>query len=85
MNPQSTFPTYETIGFSMFLEKPLVDNFSVQQPQTGNSSQLNFDSTQTSGSLGDKIQVGSITIDGSAGRIVISDGQNDRIIIGELP
>jgi len=39
-----------------------------------------------SGSLGDSIQVGgnNIIIDGGNRRIVINDGDTDRIVIGEL-
>jgi len=83
-------PSYIDLGFSNFLEKPMAETgFSVAAPTGGTTSygggQLNFDQVQTTGSLGDKIQVGNITIDGSSGRIVINDGQNDRLIIGELP
>jgi hypothetical protein len=47
---------------------------------------LDFDQMGVSGSLGDKIQIGgnNIIIDGSNRRIILNDGNVDRIIIGEL-
>lgn len=75
------FPTYETIGFSMYLEKPVISG-SAQTESPVMSRNINFDQSQMSGSLGDKIQVGPITIDGVNKRIIVSDGERDRILIG---
>jgi hypothetical protein len=82
-------PTYTDIGFSVFLERPLLQGSSQQsisgQQSSGSSGTLNFDSTQTSGALGDKIQVGSITIDGSSGKITVSDDSGNTVItIGDI-
>lgn len=46
--------------------------------------QLPYDTVQTSGTLGDNITLGNITIDGVAGRISVSDGTNTRVIIGNF-
>jgi hypothetical protein len=79
---QDTIPTYEKLGFNQYLEKPFSVNAG--QAQVGGFNNLNFDQVQTSGSLGDKIQIGSVLIDGQNGRIIVNDGNTDRIIIGEL-
>jgi hypothetical protein len=82
--PKDQMPTYQDLGFSTYLERPLTGTGGGATAAAGSSSQLNFDSTQTSGSLGDKIQVGNITIDGSVGRIIVNDGEVDRVIIGRI-
>lgn len=74
-------PNYEDLGFNKFLQR------SIRSTQTQPvSSGLNFDQVQVSGSLGDSIQVGGnkIRIEGTNRRIIINDGENDRIIIGEF-
>ena len=77
----NSLPNYEDLGFNKFLQRSIR---SVQTSQP--SSSLNFDQVQMSGSLGDSIQVGgnNIIIDGGNRRIVINDGDTDRIVIGEL-
>ena len=74
-------PNYEDLGFDKFLQRSIR---SIQNTPT--SSSLNFDQLQTTGSLGDSIQVGggNVRIEGGNRRIVINDGENDRVIIGEL-
>lgn len=89
MDGQVNLPSYTDLGFSKFLEKPIGQSgLSEPSAPTGSSygGQLNFDQVQTTGSLGDRIQVGgtSIIIDGSSKRIIINDGQNDRVVIGQL-
>lgn len=85
MPPISPLPTYDILGFNQYMEKPLnlpgqIEGV-VSIPQNRN---INYDQQQVSGSLGDKIQIGSITIDGVKGRILVNDGNVDRIIIGEM-
>lgn len=46
--------------------------------------QLAYDRQQVQGSLGDKLTLGNVTIDGAAGRISISDGTNTRVILGNF-
>lgn len=56
------------------------DDSSLQQVSSVAGSQaINFDQTPTSGSLGDKIQVGGIIIDGTKRRIVILDEVNNEV------
>lgn len=70
---------YEAAGFNKFLTKPvgLAARGHVRAPQG-----IAFDQRQFSGALGDIIQVGSITIDGSEGNIKLSDGETVRMLIG---
>jgi hypothetical protein len=74
---------YEDLGFNQFLERSIVNQGTAS---TMTSSDVNFDNAQISGSLGDRIQVGgsNIIIDGTNKRIIINDGNADRIIMGEL-
>ena len=64
--------SYEDIGFNSFLERPIGSDGVVSSSPDGGAN-INFDNSQTSGSLGDKIQVGG---DG-----VIIDGTNKRIFV----
>ena len=84
-NPsQSPSPyTYLDAGFNRFFSRSLGAN-----PANGNlmamsngagSNMLNFDQMRTSGSLGDKIQVGGVIIDGTNRRIVIIDESGQEV------
>lgn len=75
--------TYLDAGFNRFFSRSLGSN-----PANGNltamsngagSNTLNFDQMRTSGSLGDKIQVGGITIDGTNRRIAIIDESGQEV------
>lgn len=81
MSPVNPLPNYEDLGINKFMERSIGSNQA-----SGSSREINFDQVATTGSMGDKIQVGgnNIIIDGSNRRIVVNDGNNDRIIIGEL-
>lgn len=68
--------TYGDAGFNGFLNRGLraqsaatLRSLSMSVPR----QELNFDHIQTSGNLGDKIQVGGIRLDGTNRRIVIVD------------
>jgi len=76
---------YEDIGFNKFLERSIGQGDTSGGQVSSGGSDINFDNAQMSGSLGDSIQVGgsNIRIDGANKRIIVSDGENDRIIIGE--
>jgi hypothetical protein len=88
MDSQANLPTYLDLGFSNFFERPMAQDSlsSIPAPTGGSSSggQLNFDQVQTTGSLGDRIQVGNIIIDGTMGRITVSDGGSRLVIIGDI-
>lgn len=69
--------TYIEAGFNRFYNRSIsasANSSSLTQVSNDAGTQMiNFDQFQTSGSLGDKIQVGGITIDGENRRIVIQD------------
>lgn len=89
-NSQTSSPyTYLDAGFNRFFSRSIASNpaNSTLLSMSNNSSRnmLNFDQLQTGGSLGDKIQVGGITIDGTNRRIVIKGTDNvDMGWIGNL-
>ncbi len=69
--------TYESAGFTPFFNRRLG---SINAPTLGRISsqtgtkEMNFDHSQTSGSLGDKIAVGKgLVLDGPNHRVVILD------------
>lgn len=80
--------TYEDSGYNSFMSRGLgavpatnLRHLSGSLPR----KELNFDQFQTSGNLGDKIQVGGIILDGSNRRIVIVDElSNDVGWIGNI-
>jgi len=78
-------PNYEDLGFNKFLERQISSqNSDTQQGQVyAASSNINFDDAQTSGSLGDIIQVGNIKIDGSNGRIEMTEDGDVVLLIGK--
>lgn len=90
-NSQTSNPySYLEAGFNKFFDRSLNSNVRVnnlrQMSSTAGSRTINFDTYATSGSLGDKIQVGGIVIDGTNRRIVIKDETNttDTGWIGNL-
>lgn len=78
---------YTTQGFNQFLQRS-IGSYSVGlgTATSGQPSRmLNYDQAQVSGSLGDRIQIGSITLDGAAGRISVSDAAGNEVVrIGDL-
>lgn len=88
--PTSNPYTYLEAGFNKFFDRSLNSNVNVnslrQMSTTAGSRMINFDTYTTSGSLGDKIQVNRVIIDGANGRIVIRDETNttDTGWIGNL-
>jgi predicted metal-dependent RNase len=82
---------YIQSGFDSFMERSIGIGEPTMTTLEGvsamvSSGDINFDASQISGSLGDKIQVGgrNIIIDGKNGRIVLNDGQVDRLVLGEF-
>ena len=80
-NPTSL--NYRDAGFNKFFCRSINSSNSTSTLQqisnTAGNKSLNFDQYYTSGSLGDKIQVGGITIDGSNQRISVSDDRGTEI------
>jgi len=69
--------SYADAGFNKFYSRsissaPSINNLPQMSAAAG-SNMINFDHSPTSGSLGDKIQVGGVIIDGTNRRIVIQD------------
>lgn len=83
--------TYGNAGFNGFFSRSIASSNSNSLPQVasnyqqGNSQEINYDNSQTTGTLGSKIQIGnSIILDGNNERISIVDGSNEVVRIGEL-
>lgn len=77
--------SYNDAGFDDFLSRS-IDNLSQANLDSAGpvSTSFRYDSAQVSGSLGDVIRVGNILIDGKNKRIIVSDDNTRRIILGEL-
>lgn len=68
--------SYSDAGYNAFMSRSLSSNSAMTLRSISNSSprrEINFDQMQTSGNLGDKIQVGGIILDGTNRRLVIVD------------
>lgn len=79
MNPQYD---YTNAGFDGFMSRS-IDNMpgaNLDSPQP-RSKAMRFDKARVSGMLGDKLQIGKIRLENT--RIVINDGDNDRVLLGE--
>lgn len=78
--------TYISSGFDGFMSRSIDDLPQVNLDSPGpTSTAIPFDRGQQSGSLGNAIQIGSITLDGVKGRISITDDSgNVVVLIGEL-
>lgn len=75
---------YQSAGFDGFLSRSIDDLAQVTLDSPGpQTTAIPFDRGQQSGSLGNIIMIGNIKLDGSAGRITISDGSNDFFLAGE--
>lgn len=77
---------YADAGFDGFLSRS-VDatpelNLASQVPS---NNAVAFDRTQVTGPLGDTLRLGRIYINGSNGTIIMNDGTNDVLLIGEDP
>lgn len=75
---------YHDAGFDSFLSRSIDDTpqqtLDSQGPTT---TQIRYDSAGITGALGDSIRLGRIYLNGSSGTIVMNDGTNDVLLIGE--
>lgn len=78
--------TYTDSGFNSFMQRSIDSGAYFTLSQTAsefrkvNNQQINFDQQQTTGSLGDIIQVGDIDINGRDRRISIyDDGRTNEV------
>lgn len=71
-------------GFDSFLSRSVdqTPQLNLDSPQPYNNA-VAFDRTQISGPLGDTMRVGKIYLNGADGNIIMNDGTNDRLLIGE--
>lgn len=84
--------SYENAGYNRFFRRTLNSNASERSLKNVGSARmyqpqdLNFDSRQTSGSLGDVIRVGSaIELNGQSERISIKDREGNEVTrIGDM-
>ena len=73
---------YEQSGFDGFLSRSIDDVQQTNLDSTGPiSTQVRFDASQMSGSLGDTVKIGNIRLEKT--RIIINDGNNDFLLMGE--
>lgn len=77
---------YSESGFDGFLSRSIDNLTQVTLDSQGPvTTSQRFDSTQVSGMLGDTLKIGSILLDGSKGKITITDTSgNVVVILGEL-
>lgn len=82
--------SYRDAGFNKFFTRSINSSNTTDTLQqisnTAGNKSLNFDQYSTSGSLGDKLQIGKILLDGSNARIDLQgvDTQDVVIRLGEL-
>lgn len=75
---------YETAGFDGFMSRSIDSLTQITLDSPGpQSTAIPFDRGQQSGSLGNVIMIGSIKLDGAAGRILLNDGNNDFLLMGQ--
>lgn len=76
MQPQDRY-TYQNAGFNGFMARSLKSNAGANSVAdgiaTGSGKAMNFDLQQAFGSLGNKIQIGRIILDGVNGRVIAQD------------
>lgn len=79
---------YIAAGFDQYLTRSIdgyiATGLGNAEPRAG-VQQVAFDRNQVTGSLGDKLKLGFIVLDGTTGRISIFDANNNEPVrIGEL-
>lgn len=81
--------TYIDAGFNSFLSRSVSSNPFAQTlsdtPSTSSGTTINFDRQQVAAALGNILSIGTITLDGTTGRIsVFDDNQTEIGRIGDL-
>ena len=81
--------SYQEAGFNRFFRRTLGSNaqaVSLRSSSSATSSnQLNFDELQVSGSLGDTLKIGLITLNGKLGRQSVYDELGNEVLrLGKL-
>lgn len=72
-------------GFDGFISRSVdqTPQINLDSPAPSNNA-IAFDRNQVDGMLGDTLTIGNIKLNGADGTIILSDGTNDRLIIGFL-
>lgn len=88
---QSNAPlNYEDAGYNRFFRRTLNSNVSerslknVGAARMYNSQDINFDGSQTSGSVGDMFRVKNVTIDGNIGLKIHDPEGNEVVRVGNM-
>lgn len=80
--------TYRDVGFNRFFKRSINSNpdaVNLNSVGGGGNKQIAFDDVQVSGSLGDILRIGRITLDGKLGRESIFDERNNEVLrLGDL-
>lgn len=76
---------YSKAGFDAFLSRSIDTNGqdSLSTDSNAQSRAVAFDRQQVSGVLGDTWRAGGISINGQDNNIILSDGTNNRLLLGE--
>lgn len=83
MNPSNDYD-YGKAGFDGFMSRSIDDVVQITLDSPGpQSNTIAYDRTQVSGMLGDTLQIGAISLNGASGTIIINDGNNDILLMGE--
>lgn len=75
---------YNAAGFDNFMSRSVdpTPQLNLDSPAPPNNA-VAFDRTQVDGPLGDTLRIGKINLNGADGNIILSDGNNDRLLLGE--
>jgi hypothetical protein len=74
--------SYEKAGFDAFLSRSIDNTPQFNLDSRGPvSRQVAYDRTQVTGTLGDTLQIGQVRVNRT--NITMSDGTNERLLIGE--
>ena len=82
--------SYVDAGFSTFLTRSIDDTAAVtlgdmSTQALSTNREINYDQSQTTGSLGSSTRIGNIDLDGVKGRITIFDENNREVVwIGNI-
>ena len=80
----NTSYSYINAGFDPFFSRSIDSNGSLNLDQTvalqATNREINYDQSQTTGSLGSITRVGNIQLDGVAGRISIYDDNGNEVV-----
>lgn len=84
MNSGNKDYSYVEAGFDSFLSRS-IDNLSQANLDSDGprTTAIRYDSAQITGALGDTARIGRIYLNGAEGNIVINDGTNDFLLMGD--